>query len=64
MASDILDKLKLCRLPGMQQSYSRITQEAKDQGWPLERYIETLVDEEILNARVVPSVRPEGGQTP
>ena len=42
-------KLKFCRLSGIQDSYERITQEAHAKEWTLEQYFEALLTEEIVN---------------
>lgn len=49
MTEELQEKLRFCRLPGIQESYHRVTQEAREQGWSLEKYFETLIDEEVLN---------------
>ena len=49
MMDQLQQKLKLCRLSGIQGSYERITREACAKGWPLEQYFEALLDEEIIN---------------
>ncbi|MDD3893204.1 MAG: IS21-like element helper ATPase IstB [Bacteroidales bacterium] len=49
MMEQLQQKLKLCRLSGIQDSYERITQEARAKGWPLEQYFEALLDQEIIN---------------
>ena len=49
MTEQLRQKLKLCRLPGIQESYERITQEAREKGWSLNQYFEALLDEEIVN---------------
>lgn len=48
MTHQLMTKLKLCKLAAVRSHFDRIQQEAESQQWSYERFLEALVDEEIL----------------